>query len=77
MSMATVSFDTLRFPRKLEQSGFTHDQAVGAAEALADTMGESVATKADLNELEMRLTVRFGTMLAAAVAIVVALDKLN
>jgi hypothetical protein len=91
MAMATVSFDTLRFSRKLEESGFTHDQAVGVAEAFAETSGEALASKHDLKEtvgdavsqlrldmreLELRLTMRMGGMAIATVAALVAIDKL-
>lgn len=87
MAMATVSFDTLRFSRKLEQSGFTHDQAVGVAEAFADASGDTLATKADvgdavsqlrveMREMELRLTMRMAGLAVATVAAIVALDKL-
>jgi hypothetical protein len=78
MAMATVSFDTLRFSRKLEESGFTHDQAVGVAEAFAETSGEALASqlRLDMRELELRLTMRMGGMAIATVAALVAIDKL-
>ncbi len=46
-----VLFDTLKLSRRLEQAGFTRDQAVGAAEALADAISGDLATKADIAEL--------------------------
>lgn len=87
MAMATVSFDTRRFSRKLEQSGFIHDQAVGVAEAFADASGDTLATKAnvgdavtqlrvELREMELRLTMRMAGLAVATVAAIVALDKL-
>ena len=87
MAMATVSFDTLRFSRKLQDAGFSPEQAVGVAEAFADASGETLATKADvggavsqirvdMREMELRLTMRMGVMLGAAVGILVAVDKL-
>jgi hypothetical protein len=90
--MTAVSFDRLRFARKLDAAGFTCDQAVGAAEAFAESSADLLATKADLREtvgdavaklwvemreMELRLTMRMGGMAAATVAAIVALDKLT
>ncbi|MEO5373752.1 MAG: DUF1640 domain-containing protein [Alphaproteobacteria bacterium] len=79
--MAAVTFDTLKFAEKLEAGGFTHSQAKAAAEAFAEATGQELATKADLRELELRLkhdlTLRLGGMIAAAVAIIAALMKLD
>ncbi|MEI8397393.1 MAG: hypothetical protein WCF85_21960 [Rhodospirillaceae bacterium] len=41
--MSAVPFDTLKLARKLQQSGFSPEQAAGAAEAMAEAMGEQVA----------------------------------
>ena len=50
-----------------------HKQAGDMAAAIADaTMAADLATKADLRELEQRLTIRFGTMLVVAVGILLA-----
>ena len=91
MAMATVSFDTLRFSRKLQDFGFSPEQAVGVAEAFAETSSEALASKADLKEtvgeavnqlrvemreMELRLTMRMGGMAVATVAGIVALDRL-
>lgn len=75
-AMNTIAFDTLKLSRKLESAGFTHEQAAGAAEALAETLGESLATKTDLRELEYRLTIRLGAMLAVSIGVVATLVKL-
>ena len=53
--MTAVPFDTLKLARKLQSSGFTAEQAAGAAEAMAEAMGEQVATRADLKELSSDL----------------------
>ena len=50
-----VLFDTLKLSRRLEQAGFTHDQAVGAAEALSDAITGDLATKADIAELRAEI----------------------
>ncbi len=50
-----VLFDTLKLSRRLEQAGFTHDQAVGAAEALSDAITGDLATKADIADLRAEI----------------------
>ena len=50
--MNMVLFDTLKFSRKLEDAGFSHKQATGAAEAFSEVVNEGVATKADIRELK-------------------------
>ena len=85
--MATGTFDTLAYAKKLKSAGFTEQQAEAQAEALAAIVDERLATKTDIHklqrdikELELRLkhdlTLRLGGMLAAAIAIVAALVSL-
>ena len=50
--MNTV-IDTLRFSEKLQAEGFTTEQANTLARALADEMGEQLATKKDLERFEL------------------------
>jgi len=73
-------FDTHAYVKKLKSVGFTEEQAEVQAETLASLVGEQLATKRDLQEMELRLkhdlTLRLGGMLAAAIAIVAALVKL-
>jgi hypothetical protein len=71
-----VAFDTLLYARRLRQAGFSEQQAEVQAEALAAVVTETLATKADLRELEYRLTLRLGAMLTVAVGTVAALVKL-
>lgn len=87
--MTAPPFDTLKLARKLEASGFTQQQAAGAAEAVAESMSEvqGLAAKADIKEALLRLeskieaakteTLRwmFGS-LAAQGAMIAALIKL-
>ena len=80
---STVVFDTLAYAKKLKAAGFTEEQAEVQAEALAEIVDERLATKQDIlalkrdiKELEMRLTIRLGTMMAISIAIVAALVKL-
>ena len=50
--MNMVLFDTLKFSRKLENAGFSHEQATGAAEAFSEVVNDGVATKGDIKALK-------------------------
>ena len=70
-----ATFDTHKVVKGLIDAGFSEAQA----EAVVGAVGEGrddTATKSDLRELELRLTLRMGAMLFAASGIVVALIKL-
>jgi hypothetical protein len=78
------SFDTLAFVKRLSAAGWDTRQAEALAEALSGNAFDELATKSDLRELgsalrsetkelELRLTIRTGAMIAAAVAILGAL----
>ena len=54
-----IALDTLVYARRLREAGFSEQQADGQAAALAAAMTDSLATKADLRELEMRIDARF------------------
>lgn len=77
---SSIAFDTLAYAKKLKQVGFTEEQAEVQAEALASLINDTLATKRDLTELEIRLkhdlTIRLGAMLTAGIAIVATLVKL-
>lgn len=86
--MSATTFDTLGFAKKLQELGFTREQAEGFAQLQREIIDERLATKADLwavknelhqqiKELEYRLTIRLGGMMAASIAIVAALVKLT
>ena len=77
--MAATTFDTLKFSQKLESAGFTHEQAIGASSALAETFADSVATKHDIelvrHDIEILrrdLTIRLGGMMIVASGVIVA-----
>ena len=53
--MSAVAFDTLKLARKLEESGFSPQQAAGASAALAEAVTADLATKADITQLENRI----------------------
>lgn len=71
--MTTLSFGTLDVRRRLIAAGFTDSQADEMVTIAREAAGDVLATKADIREvardLELRLTTRFGGMLAATVAI--------
>ncbi len=60
--MPAVAFDTLKLARRLETAGFTHDQATGASEALAESIAGDLAIKADLAELRRSIETRFSAI---------------
>ena len=83
----TVTFDTHSYIKRLKQVGFTEEQAEVQAETLNSIIDERLATKQDIaaletnlqrdiKELEYRITLRLGGMLAAAIAVIAALVKL-
>ena len=72
----TFLFDTLAYTKKLRNAGFTELQAEAHSEALKEILESQMATKRDLNDLEFRLTIKVGAMIAASVALIVSLVKL-
>lgn len=79
----TIAFDTLAYTKKLKAAGVPENQAEVQAEALAEIVQSRLATKQDvidirkdIKELELRLTVRLGALIASAIIIVAALVKL-
>ena len=78
--MSSTTVDTLGYARRLEEAGFTRQQAEVQANALREVSDERLVTKdyldARLRELEYKLVIRLGTMMAASVAIVATLVKL-
>jgi predicted phage-related endonuclease len=92
--MATVTFDTLAYSKKLRAAGVPEKQAEVQAEAFAEIIEERLATKQDIvllqrdiktletdlkrdmKEMEMRLTIRLGVMMAGCIAVVATLVKI-
>ena len=75
--MPLVPFDTLELARRLKSDGgFSPEHAEGTARALADALSSQVATKMDLLDLEQRITIKLGAMMAASIAAVAALVRL-
>lgn len=75
--MSTITFDTHQLVKELQAKGFSTDQAEGINDALKNALTVAeVATTRDLKEMEYRLTIKLGTLMAGSVAIVAALVKL-
>ncbi|MBF0625643.1 MAG: DUF1640 domain-containing protein [Magnetococcales bacterium] len=76
--MATITFDTHLFIKTLRNAGFTDQQAEAVSHAFKQAQTEAeLATRTDLREMEYRLTLKLGSMMVAAVAVVAALVKLS
>ena len=77
--MATIVFDTYQYIKKLKAVGFTEEQAAVQAETIAGLINEQLVTREYLDrrlaELEYRLVIKLGAMLAASIAIIAALAK--
>lgn len=74
--MAAIMFDTYTFVKELTEAGMPERQAEVLARSQAILIEEKLATKRDLRELELRLTLRLGSMMVVAIGIVAALVKL-
>jgi hypothetical protein len=61
----------------LEAAGVPPQQAEAMSAAVRDSHETAeLATKGDLRELEMRMTIKLGSMLAIAVGVIAAVVKL-
>lgn len=85
--MKSIPFDTLAYANKLMTVGFTREQAEVQAEAIAELIDNNIATKRDIEELrkdllvetkqlENRMTIKLGSIMALSTGIVAALVKL-
>ena len=81
--MTTLAFDTHRAVKALRSAGFSDAQAEAVTEQISTAIGENVATKsdialvrADMEKLELRITLKVYAAVAAGVGLVKALDFL-
>ena len=85
--MSSVTFDTLKYVKQLESAGIPPAQAEAFVNAQRDILSEaldtSLATKADIARLEsridtmeLRLTVKLGAFIAAAVGVLIAVLRM-
>ena len=87
-TMTTITFDTLKFVETLEKAGATRELAAAMAhaqkEAFAEALDTSVATKSDIarlehrmDSMELRLTIKLGAFITAAVGILIAVLRVS
>ena len=81
--MTALAFDTHRAVKALRDAGFSDEQAEAVTEQISVAIGENVATKsdialvrADMEKLELRLTLKLYAAVAGGVGLVKALDFL-
>jgi len=79
-TVPTIVLDTHRLISSLKEHGFTEDQAAGITEAVQQIDLSQLATKADvrevemtLKELELRMTVKLGSLVVAGTAFLAVL----
>lgn len=73
--MATAGFDTHKAVKALTDAGFSESQAETVVSTVSDAIGSDLATKselkAELKELELRLTIRIGGAAIATIGVIV------
>lgn len=85
--MTTITFDTHGFVKRLKSVGFTEEQAEVFAEQQVSLIEDKLTTKQDLveieanlrrdmKELEYRLIIKMGSLMAVQVGLIAALIKL-
>ena len=81
--MTTLAFDTLKAVKALRAAGFDDAQAEAVTEQISAVIGEDVATKADIamvradmEKLELRLTLKVYAAVAAGAGLIKVLDFL-
>ena len=74
--MGTIVFDTRAIVKELAEAGMPEKQAEVLARSQATLINETLATKQDLKKLELRLTIRLGSLMVVAIGVVAALVKL-
>ncbi len=60
--MTIPAFDTLRIAQALRDAGFDNGQAEAIVAAIQQSLGENVASKADLMELRAYMDARFAEL---------------
>jgi hypothetical protein len=66
----------IAYVKRLRAVGFTEEQAEVQADVMTELIEEGLATKRDIRELELKLSVRLGTIMAAGIAAVAAIVKI-
>lgn len=74
--MSTLTFDTHKFVKRLTEAGMPLNQAEILADEQTKLIDERLATKDDLEKLELRLILKLGTLTVAAIGIMTTIMKL-
>jgi hypothetical protein len=88
--IAAITFDTLKYSKRLKDAGVPDKQAEAEAEALSEVLEvnlKDLVTKEDLTcevdllrsdmrEMEQRIVIKLGALMAASIGIVAALVRL-
>ena len=81
--MTTLAFDTHKAVKALRDAGFNDAQAEAVTEQISTAVSENIATKsditlvrADMEKLELRMTLKLYAAVAAGVGLVKVLDFL-
>ena len=74
--MSSIAFDTHAFVKDMTRAGMPEEQAELLARSQATLIDEKLATKQDLKELELRMTLRLGSMMVVAIGAVAVLVEL-
>jgi len=78
--MATITFDTLRYTKRLRDAGYTEQQAEAATEAQKEVLNEiidsTLATKTDLKELESNIVKWIAAIMIGQTVLIVSLMRL-
>ena len=70
-------FNAIEYVGKLREAGVPDEQAEAHSSILHEIVGSDSATKHDLKELEYRMTIKLGGLMAVYIGITVALSNLN
>lgn len=74
--MNTVAMDTHKIVKRLEQAGFEPRQDEAVTDILRESREldlSSLATKQDLRESELRITMKLGTLIMALGGVLIAI----
>ena len=67
--MSSRTIVTLAAGQTLRKRGFTEDRATGVVEVLRESDASALATKSDIRELELSMTIKLGVLIVAATGI--------
>jgi len=74
--MATVTFDTHKFVKTLKEAGVPELQAEAFSTAVQESHeAAELATKGDLRKLELRMTIKLGSIVIAGLGVLTLIFK--